>query len=91
MELPTDRGYVAITELADGTKRVEIYARLSGSGPTNLFATYSSCRDVAVLARAAFTQDGATSVSDEPVVVSFSSEENRLYVMDPAPTSNLLG
>jgi hypothetical protein len=81
---------VAITELGDGTNRVDIYARMLESGPTNLFATYSSCQDVAVLSSAAFTQDGATSISSEPVVVSFSSEENRLYVMDPASGSSLL-
>lgn len=90
MALPTDRGYLAITELADGTKKVDIYARMSRSGPTNQFATYSSVSDVAVLSRTPFLQRGATSVSSEPVEVSFSSEENRLYVMDPAPTSTLL-
>ena len=92
MALPTDRGYVAITELGGGLKRVDVYARRTAAGPSNLFASHSGLSDVVVHAHTPFATRarGRTRVSTDVVEVFFNEEENRLYVRDPAQSPTLL-
>jgi hypothetical protein len=91
MALPTDRGYVAITDLDDGGKRVEIYARKKPSGPTHLFAAYQRCRDVVLETDTPFDPwEAGSIVSDDVVEVSYSEEDGRLYVREPADMSDAM-
>lgn len=86
-----DRGYVTITELDDGSKRVEIYARNGVSGPTHLVAAYSRCRDVAVETEASFQPwERGSVVSDDTVEVRFNEEDGRVYVQDPDDMSEVM-
>lgn len=90
MPLQNDRGYVAITDLDDGAKRVEIYARKGRSGPSHLFAAYRRCREVVVETDAPFDPWGDGSVSDEVVDVSYDLTDGRLYVRDPVDMSDAM-
>jgi hypothetical protein len=90
MPIPTDRGYVTIDDMADGSKRVEIYARRSASGrPTHLFATHTGCPRVVVESNAAFQRIGTSTHSTEPVEVSWDESSGLLYIRDPARIEEL--
>jgi hypothetical protein len=90
MTLPTDRGYVTIMDLDDGSKRVEIYARKGRSGPTHMFAAYQQVPDVVVETDTRFDPWEAGSVSDEIVEVNYDPADGRLYVRDPADISDAM-
>jgi len=87
VSLPTDRGYVAITETGDGTRRVDIFARRSATGPTNVFATHNGQSEVVVTSKVPFEQNGKTAFSTEIVEVWYDEAANRLYVADPVSTT----
>lgn len=87
MPMPTDRGFVAITDLDGGTKRVEIFARKGSSGPTHLFASYRRCSNVVVETETPFEVWGAASVSDDVVEVNYDPEQGTLYVREPVDMS----
>lgn len=90
MSIPTDRGYVVINDLVDGTKRVEVYARTSASGrPTHLFATHSNCPRVVVESSVSVKRIGGSAYSTEPVEVSWDESRNLLYVRNPARMENM--
>ncbi|MEU2615151.1 hypothetical protein ABZ570_26765 [Micromonospora sp. NPDC007271] len=83
--IPTDRGYVMIGVLPDGSKKVDIYARRGAKGaPTHLFATHSGCNQVAIESRTRFERSGNSTYSVEPVEVSWDDVSKVLYIRDPA-------
>lgn len=88
MPLQSDRGYVAITDLPDGRKNVNIYARSSKSGPSHRFASYQRLQEVVVDTDVPFRDWEDGSVSDDVVEVTFDLDDGRLYVRDPAELSN---
>jgi hypothetical protein len=91
MPFPTDRGYVTITDLDDGGKRVEVYARMGRAGPTHMFARYGWCREVLVETDTPFVPWEAGSVSDDVVEVNYDLATGQLAVRDPAEMPDPLG
>jgi hypothetical protein len=89
--LPTDRGYVTITDIGDGEKQVNVYAKMTPNGPSHLFASHTGLKIVLVQGEAGFTRHGRTRISGEPMEVSFNEEENRLYIKDIRAISSVLG
>jgi len=89
--LPIDRGYVIITDLGDGTQRVDIYARKAAAGPTHLFASHTGVAEVVLAGKTEFATYGKSRVSGEPVQVTYSEKENRIYILDVASVSAVLG
>lgn len=83
VKLPINRGYAAITPLPSGEKRVEVFARLSANGPTDLRAAHSNVPNVLVRAKARFEQRDGMSFSTDVVEVLFDSDQNQLIIRDP--------
>ncbi len=83
MPLHSDRGYVVITDLADGTKNVDIYTRSGATGPSHLLASYGRLRDVVVETGVPFRAWAGRRLTDDVVEVSYNHEQGRLYVRDP--------
>lgn len=90
MPLQSDRGYVAITDLPDGTKNVNIYARSNKHGPSHRFASYQGLRNVVVDSDVPFRTWEDGGLSDDVLEVTFDLEDGRLYVRDPADLSTSL-
>jgi hypothetical protein len=84
VKIPVDRGYVAITPLPSGEKRVEVFDHLSANGPTQWRAAHSNVSNVLVLSKAKFEQRGQMSFSTDVVEVLFDSGRNQLIIRDPA-------
>lgn len=91
MALPTDRGYVTVTDIGDGEKQVNVYAKMTPNGPTHLFASHTGLKIVLVQSTDGFTWQGRTRISRQPMEVSFNEEENRLYIKEIRAISTLLG
>lgn len=90
MALPTDRGYVTITDAGDGTQRVDVYAKKSGSGPSHKFASHTGITDMVIEVASGFAKHGKTRVSNDQVQVSFDETQNRLYILELSSTSTML-
>ncbi|MCM4080889.1 hypothetical protein [Paractinoplanes hotanensis] len=88
--VPTDRGFVTITELPDGSKNVEIFAGRTGSTLTSLFARHSGVDDVAVTPGTPLTRTGSVRTSQEVCEVYWDEEEQRLTVRRPVAMPGLI-
>jgi hypothetical protein len=76
--MPTDRGYVTITELQGGSYRVEI-----GAAPeVKPYAIHNGVTDVVVTASQPLVQDGRLRRSAGPLEVFVADDDGKLYVAD---------
>lgn len=80
--IPTDRGYVVITDRGDGDSQVDVFATMSPGGPRDRFASHSNCPRITITAQAQFEQRGRARYSLQPLAVFYSEADGRLYVTD---------
>ncbi len=89
-KVPTDRGFVAITELSDGTKNVEVFAGRTGSKLTSLFARHSGIAEVFVAPGTPLARSGDIRTTHDVCEVFWDEDEQRLTVRQPVATPGLM-
>ena len=89
-KVPTDRGFVAITELPDGTKDVEVFAGRAGSKLTSLFARHSGIDEVFVAPDTPLAGSGKVRTTYDVCEVFWDEAAQRLTVRQPVATPGLM-
>lgn len=78
---PTDRGYVVLTELSDGTYNIEICDKVSPVGdPHTVYAKHVGVDDFVISPSSTFHERGNVRFSDAPLEVFVDADSNRLHI-----------
>jgi len=78
---PTDRGYVVLTELSDGSYNIDICDRVSPAGdPHKVYAKHVGVKDFVINSGAEFQERGSVRFSYVPLEVFVDVETNRLHI-----------
>jgi hypothetical protein len=77
--LPTDRGYVVITDEADGTRTVHICASINDGSPQNVFAQHVRSPVVSIHPDVATVQAGSSTCTTDIAQV-YADEEGTVHV-----------